>query len=117
MASLAYLNTLLAYLSPTPSTTRRVYGRQPDPVNALAARIFRTWTIISGAVRTVAAYNMDDRNLYALALFTFLVADGHWLLEWLAYETAGWESMRASLAMDIGTPVVMAWGWASGWYF
>ena len=117
MSSLAYLGTGLNYFSPPLGLTKLVYTRAPSQITPLSARTMGTWSLISGTARLVVAYNPTDRGAYGLALFTFLAADAHWLSEWLVYGTTDWEAVKGNLLLDIGTPALMAAGWARGWYF
>jgi hypothetical protein len=117
MAFLAYFNTVLTYTSSTLGPIKAMYARAPAQVSTLSAHNFGTWTVISGTVRVVAAYNLSNPEVYGLAVFTFLAADVHWLAQLLFFRTVTWKSIRLSLVLDIFTPGIMAVGYVRGWYF
>jgi len=83
-------NTFQAFTSLYP--TRRVYpgsstSSPPNvsPVTPLQARTFGVWTLLSAAVRLYAAYYIDNPQVYELTLFTYVLAWGHFLSEWLVF--------------------------------
>jgi hypothetical protein len=52
-----------------------------DQVTPLAARLFGTYTLISAIVRLYASYHLDVEPVYMMALWTYLVALGHFISE------------------------------------
>ncbi|KAF2152094.1 ergosterol 28 [Myriangium duriaei CBS 260.36] len=81
-------NSFQAYASLGP--TRKVYAGPRSAVNPLSARTFGTWTFISAVVRLYAAYNINDRAWYNVAMWVFGAAWGHFVSEWLVFRTAAW---------------------------
>jgi Erg28 like protein len=90
-------NSIQAYS--TLSYTRRLYagprkGNAPEavasPVNPLSARTFGTWTFTASIVRLYAAYHLDEPAWYQMALWTYLIAFGHFMSEMAVYKTARW---------------------------
>lgn len=97
------------------------------PVTALQARTFAVWTLTSAVVRLYAAYNIQNKacvrphlaqprehlnlrepffplriaSVYDIALFTYLIAFGHFSSELLIFRTAG---------LNVGTlsPVIVS---------
>lgn len=73
--------------------TRRVYERNAASIDKgaqvtnLSARTFGTWTFLASIVRLYAAYNVNNRAVYELAQFTFLIAGLHFGSEWLVFKT------------------------------
>ena len=78
--------------------TQRVYAgvvpnvhapkRPPtNPVTPLSARTFGTWTLLVSIVRLYAAYNIQDPAMYQIALWTYVIALGHFASEWLIFGT------------------------------
>jgi hypothetical protein len=59
-----------------------------SPVTPLSARTFGTWTFLVGVVRIYAAYHIDEESWYQLAIWTYLVAFGHFMSECFVYRTA-----------------------------
>ncbi|KAG5638906.1 hypothetical protein H0H81_008967 [Sphagnurus paluster] len=91
---LAYWQLLVAFTAvfnsvqnfATLKLTRKIYNVKPN--TALQARTFAVWTLTSAVVRAYAAYNIHDKNIYDMAMFTYLIAFGHFSSEWLIFRTA-----------------------------
>lgn len=66
---------------------RRIYDRV-EAVTALQARTFAVWTLTSAVVRFYAAYNIEKKIVYDMALLTYLIAFGHFTSELLIYRSA-----------------------------
>lgn len=100
-------NSIQAYTTLT--FTSRVYNPTPiDPppvtpkhVTALSSRTFGTWTLLTSLVRFYAAYNINDPAFYQLAMWTYAVAWGHFMSEWLIFKTT-------RLAKPLAGPLVVA---------
>jgi hypothetical protein len=61
--------------------------RTQDQVTPLAARLFGTYTLISAIVRLYASYHLNIEPVYMMAMSTYLVALGHFTLEYFVYRT------------------------------
>jgi len=86
-----------------------------NPVTALSARTFGTWTFLSSVIRLYAAYYIDNSAVYQLALWTYVVAFGHFVSEWLYFGTARWgKGLAGPVAVSTGSLVWMYLQW--GWY-
>ncbi|KZF25378.1 ergosterol 28 [Xylona heveae TC161] len=109
-------NSVQTYL--TLNYTQKVYEGSPktgskSPVTPLSARTFGTWTFLSSIIRLWAAYNIDNPQVYQLALWTFGVALGHFSSEWLVYGTAKWGKGLAGPAfVSTGTLLWMVSQWS-----
>ncbi|KAF8992855.1 Erg28 like protein-domain-containing protein [Cyathus striatus] len=69
--------------------TRRIYNNvPPTSVTGLQARTFAVWTLTSAVVRAYAAYHINDKTIYDMAFFTYLIAFGHFSSELLIFRTA-----------------------------
>ncbi|KAJ7707773.1 hypothetical protein B0H17DRAFT_1156297 [Mycena rosella] len=69
--------------------TRRIYNNVPPAtITPLQARTFAAWTLASAMVRAYAAYNINQKIVYDMALFTYLIAFGHFASELLIFRTA-----------------------------
>lgn len=53
----------------------------------MAARLFGTYTFCVGLIRLYAAYGIENRLLYQLGIWTYVVAAGHFTSEMLVYKT------------------------------
>ncbi|PFH59947.1 hypothetical protein XA68_11656 [Ophiocordyceps unilateralis] len=58
-----------------------------DQVTPLAGRLFGTWTLISSVVRCYAAYNLHLCPVYDIAIWTYVVAIGHFASELFVFRT------------------------------
>ncbi|ORY63800.1 hypothetical protein BCR35DRAFT_295266 [Leucosporidium creatinivorum] len=87
VSSLAVFNSVQNFL--TTSLTRKIYNKSPASVNPLQARTFAVWTLASAAIRIYAAYNLELKPMYDLALVSYVLALGHFALEFVVYRTAG----------------------------
>ncbi|KAI0132905.1 hypothetical protein BJ170DRAFT_265240 [Xylariales sp. AK1849] len=69
------------------STTTSRSTASSDQVTPLAARLFGTYTLVSAIVRLYACYHLDKEPVYMMALWTYLVALGHFVSEGLVYKS------------------------------
>lgn len=53
----------------------------------LHGRTFAAWTALTCLLCFVTAVNLDCEPLYLVTLLSFVVAGGHFLVEFLAYQT------------------------------
>jgi len=86
VASLAIFNSVQNLF--VLSLTRRVYSRKPEQVTPLQARAFAAWTLTSAVVRLYCAYNMDNKILYDITIWTYIIALAHFVSEIFLYRTA-----------------------------
>ncbi|CAL8582396.1 ergosterol biosynthesis protein [Xanthoria parietina] len=56
-------------------------------VTPFAGRLFGSWSFLSGLVRLYAAYHINDKHLYFLALSTYCIVLTHFAGELLVYGT------------------------------
>ncbi|TFY69997.1 hypothetical protein EVJ58_g121 [Rhodofomes roseus] len=75
VAVMAAFNTAQNFA--TIKLTRRIYNTASQPVTPLQARTFAIWTLTSAAIRLYAAYYINVKPVYDLALFSYLFAFGH----------------------------------------
>lgn len=54
------------YSGPTPDS--------PSPATALSGRTFGTWTFLVSLVRLYAAFHINEKHWYELAMWTFAVS-------------------------------------------
>ncbi|GAA5835134.1 hypothetical protein JCM11251_000171 [Rhodosporidiobolus azoricus] len=88
VSGLAIFNSAQNFL--TTKLTKRVYSRAPaGAVNPLQARNFAVWTLLSAFIRIYAAYHIDNKPVYDLALISYILALGHFASEFLIFRSAG----------------------------
>ncbi|KAK3701915.1 ergosterol biosynthesis protein [Vermiconidia calcicola] len=93
-------NSIQSYMSL--KGTREVYaGSSPSAVTPLSARTFGTWTAITSIIRLYGAYNIDNKAVYELCMWTFGIAWLHFVSEWLAFGTA-------KLGRGLAGPLIVA---------
>ncbi|KAL8677743.1 MAG: hypothetical protein Q9186_005853 [Xanthomendoza sp. 1 TL-2023] len=103
-------NSIQSYL--TTSYTRRIYSAPSTTITPLHARTFGTYTAIAAIIRFYAAYNITDPVVYQLALWTYVVALGHFYSEWLVFRTARWgEGLAGPVVISVGSLGWMLWVW------
>ncbi|CAA7267142.1 unnamed protein product [Cyclocybe aegerita] len=86
VATTAVFNTVQNFV--TLKFTRRVYNNVPSAsVTALQARTFAVWTLTSAIIRAYAAYNINNKIIYDMAFFTYLIAFGHFSSELFIFRT------------------------------
>lgn len=86
VATTAVFNSVQNFV--TLKLTKRIYNKTPL-VTPLQARTFAVWTLVSAVVRFYAAYHINNKPVYDMALFTYLIAFGHFSSELLIFRTAG----------------------------
>ncbi|KAH6685903.1 transmembrane domain-containing protein [Plectosphaerella plurivora] len=70
-----------------PATSAASASIAKDQVTPLAARLFGTWTLIASLVRMYAAYNLKYGHMYDLAIWTYIIALGHFSSEMFIYKS------------------------------
>ncbi|KJZ77837.1 hypothetical protein HIM_03014 [Hirsutella minnesotensis 3608] len=58
-----------------------------DQMTPLAGRLFGTWTLITSIVRCYAAYHLHLGPVYNIAIWTYVVALGHFASELFVYRS------------------------------
>ncbi|XP_026879540.1 probable ergosterol biosynthetic protein 28 [Electrophorus electricus] len=81
--------------------SEKLYTGTPDFVNGLQARTFGIWTLLSSIIRCACAMDIQNRTLYHITLWTFVLALGHFLSEAFIYKTA-------PLTIGVMAPLIVA---------
>ncbi|KAJ4289439.1 ergosterol biosynthesis protein [Collariella sp. IMI 366227] len=69
------------------SSTGKDAEKAKDQVSPLAARLFGTYTFMAGIIRFYASYELENRGMYQLAIWTHVIAAVHFTSELLAFKT------------------------------
>ena len=85
MSAVALFNSFQTYT--TLALTQRVYSARPQEVTLLSSRTFGTWTLLSAIVRVYAAYNIANRAVYDICVWSYVIAGAHFFSEWLVFRT------------------------------
>ena len=110
MSLLAFFNTYLCYTTVVPAnkdTHPNIAYPLTNQLTPLAARFYGTWTAVSGILRLVTAYRMNEKGLYFTTWAGFVVTCLNFGSEVLLYKTATWRSVGVGIALDIITVVWM----------
>lgn len=81
--------------------SEKLYTGTPEFVNGLQARTFGIWTLLSSIIRCACAIDIQNKTLYHITLWTFLLALGHFLSEAFIYKTA-------PLTIGVMAPLIVA---------
>ncbi|WVQ85590.1 hypothetical protein IAT38_007756 [Cryptococcus sp. DSM 104549] len=82
--------------------SKEVYAGKSEEMTFLAGRLFAAWTALASLIRGLAAYNINDPNLYKLAIGTYAVATFHFTTELLVFKSV--KPNRASIG-----PLIVGW--------
>lgn len=99
IASVSSIYTVQSYISLRGA--REVYAAPTTMITPLSARTFGTWTALSSVVRLYAAFNIHNRAVYELAMWTFAIAILHFGSEYVYFRTA-------RLSRGLASPMVVA---------
>uniref|UniRef100_A0A8C7PW59 Ergosterol biosynthesis 28 homolog n=1 Tax=Oncorhynchus mykiss TaxID=8022 RepID=A0A8C7PW59_ONCMY len=81
--------------------SEKLYTGTPEFVNGLQARTFGIWTLLSSIIRCACAIDIQNKTLYHITLWTFVLALGHFLSEAFIYKTA-------PLTIGVMAPLIVA---------
>jgi hypothetical protein len=86
-----------------------------SPATPLSSRTFGTWTLIQSIVRLYAAYNIDNPQMYQMAVLTYAVAWLHFMSEWWIFGTARWgRGLAGPVFVATGS---LVWMWLQWGYY
>lgn len=86
MAALRTISVVQGYKGPH-TFRQRIFTRRPEQVSPLAGRLFAVWTLVTCFCCLVASQNLDNRPVFLITIFSFLVALFFFALETLWYGT------------------------------
>ncbi|KAF8591139.1 Erg28-like protein [Ramaria rubella] len=103
VSGMAFFNSAQNLL--TLKLTRRIYTN--TSVTAVQARTFAIWTFFSAIVRLYCAYNIHEKAVYDITLWSYVSAFLHFTSEWLLFRSANLSS--GLLGPLIVAPVSFFW--------
>ncbi|THV47571.1 hypothetical protein BGAL_0302g00140 [Botrytis galanthina] len=105
-------STIPLSTSTSTSTSPKTASPSSHEATALFARTFGCYTLVSGMLRLITAYNLSSPELYFLTLWAYVVIAGFWGMEWLYFGTVAFgPALCASIVIDGGAVIIMLWGW------
>ncbi|KAG2457413.1 ERG28 protein, partial [Polypterus senegalus] len=81
--------------------SEKLYTGTPEFVNGLQARTFGIWTLLTSIIRCACAVDIQNKTLYHITLWTFVLALGHFMSEAFIYKTA-------PLTIGVMAPLIVA---------
>ncbi|OKL59942.1 hypothetical protein UA08_04927 [Talaromyces atroroseus] len=102
---MALTHSVVTYLRPIPSQIQFA-GPSAPPPNTLTAHIYGVKNVYSGLIRLYAAYSIRNRDLYTLALATYLGVFGLYGAELWIWRTV---RMRETLSSFIISGTMICW--------
>ncbi|CAG8723126.1 16528_t:CDS:2, partial [Dentiscutata heterogama] len=82
----AFSNSIQNFV--TVSITKQIYNAKPEQVTELAARLFAVWTFTSGVIRFYASYNINNKTIYHITIWTYVIAFVYFATELLYFKSA-----------------------------
>ncbi|KAH8654971.1 ergosterol biosynthesis protein [Tricladium varicosporioides] len=105
-------NTIVCFTSN--ELGRRLYQgpTATDQSTPLSARLFGTWTFLACVIRTYAAYQIESKDIFVIALWTYAIALTHFCTECWVYRTMKMgKELLPSFAIALGTMLWMLVQW------
>lgn len=67
----------------------RVYSgpTSQSQANYLSIQLFGTWTLVSFILRKYNAYDIENKEIYTMTTWTYVIALPYFVSEWLVFET------------------------------
>ncbi|GJN23777.1 hypothetical protein PR202_gb11456 [Eleusine coracana subsp. coracana] len=78
------VHTWCGFFNPTALSSSSYGGAQ---MTALHGRTLGTWTLLSGTLCFLCAFNLGNKTIYAATFLSFVYAYGHLIIENLVYHT------------------------------
>ncbi|KAI8907467.1 hypothetical protein DFJ77DRAFT_475582 [Powellomyces hirtus] len=110
VGTMAFYNGVQSFV-PSMRVTSRIYEKTTE-ATPLMSRMMGLWTITSGIVRVYTAWNITNKALYTVAMWTFVLAGFSFYTEVFLYKTAKISSPGVWPAMLI-SPISLFWMWNS----
>ncbi|WMV27232.1 hypothetical protein MTR67_020617 [Solanum verrucosum] len=81
------------------------FGVELGPVTEVHGRTFGVWTLLTCTLCYLCAFNLHDRPLYLATILSFVYAFGHFLTEFLIYQTMAIKNL-VTVGIFAGTSIV-----------
>jgi Erg28 like protein len=92
VASLRLLSVYLGYIQPS-ELQKNVFPPGAKQYTGLVGRTFAVWTSVTCAITIQTAYNLNNGPLVRIGIFTFLVANTYFALEYLVFKSVSLKSI------------------------
>ncbi|KAM7479081.1 hypothetical protein LguiA_027294 [Lonicera macranthoides] len=82
-----------------------VFSKSKSPMTEVHGRTFGTWTLLTCTLCYLCAFNLDNKPLYLATFLSFIYAFGHFLTEYLIYQTMSTRNL-ATVGFFAGTSIL-----------
>ena len=88
-----------------------------SPVTPFGARAFGGWNLLSAVIRLYAAYHVDNREVFQLVIWSYVISTIFVCSEVWVYDTARWKSGWITIvAVGVPSMIWCTWGFLTGRY-
>ena len=84
-------------------------GEIASQVTPLSSRKWGTWTVLTGILRFYVAYNINQKAMFELGMWTYAVAWLHYMSEWWVFGTCRWGKPLAGPVIISTSSLVWMW--------
>lgn len=89
----AAIHTVVCYASPPAASLKQFSGPNRPPPTLLLAHVYGIKNFYTALIRGYAAYNINNRPVYDLALFTFVGVLVLYVGEFAIWKTSAWREV------------------------
>ncbi|KAK0652745.1 ergosterol biosynthesis protein-like protein Erg28 [Cercophora newfieldiana] len=111
---LGFTHAIISYISAPDVATGQFRGPRAPPPTSLLAHVYGMKNFYTVLIRGYAAYHLDNKELYALTMWTFVGVLWLYVTEFVVWKTASFKNAMIPYLMA-GTGLVWMWNQRE-WY-